>query len=200
MGSSKLQRLTGKRLIEEFGFTDLKENHRPEWMISSQGERLELDFYLPSLKIAIEVQGLQHFQHVPRFHRTADDFHQQLRRDREKKTLCLIAGVKLIEIKSTTCLSDLIEKIANLLGQKLKEPNDEFLALIKVSSPKIAKRLEKLTKLVARYAHRASIAQTPELKNKANKALKINTQALNQFLQSKSEELKHIRLKSNAHN
>jgi hypothetical protein len=57
--------------------------------------RLELDIYLPDLNLAIEYQGIQHFQPLPHWGGEA-----ALRRNRErdalKAELCRAAGVKLI--------------------------------------------------------------------------------------------------------
>lgn len=55
----------------------------------------ELDFYLPKFNIAIECQGIQHFDCVDFFggEKTLQD---TLRRDREKSRLCKEHGVKML--------------------------------------------------------------------------------------------------------
>jgi hypothetical protein len=63
------------------------------------GTRMSLDFYNANKKIAIEVQGKQHFKYVPHFHgKNKINFISQLRRDSQKKEFCEINKIKLVEI------------------------------------------------------------------------------------------------------
>ena len=62
------------------------------------GTRLSFDFYNANKKIAIEVQGRQHTQYVPFFHRTKMNYLSQLRRDQQKLEFCKLNKIKLIEI------------------------------------------------------------------------------------------------------
>lgn len=57
---------------------------------------LELDGYNADLKVAIEVQGVQHFHQSPIFHRKSRDLHQQIERDLRKQSLCLRNHIKLV--------------------------------------------------------------------------------------------------------
>lgn len=54
-----------------------------------------LDFYIPSLNIAIECQGRQHFEPVKAFG-GEDEYKRIVERDREKYNLCKENGVKLL--------------------------------------------------------------------------------------------------------
>lgn len=128
MAASELQRLTGKRILEEFGFPDLKENYRPDWMQSEKGERLELDFYIPSLRIAIEVQGQQHFTFTPRFHSTYECFLAQQKRDSAKLRLCEIHGVQLWEVSNVEDLQLVLEKIRIRIPDTAKTKAPKFLS------------------------------------------------------------------------
>jgi hypothetical protein len=56
---------------------------------------LELDCYNKTYNLAIEYNGLQHYEHVPYFHRTEDDFKKQQERDKRKAELCSKHGVDL---------------------------------------------------------------------------------------------------------
>ena len=47
--------------------------------------RLRFDFYLPQQDIYIEVQGEQHFNYIPYFHRTPIGFEASQRRDEKKR-------------------------------------------------------------------------------------------------------------------
>jgi len=53
-----------------------------------------LDFYLPDYKIAIECQGIQHFEPTP-FFGDIEGFKKQIERDKKKKMLCNENGIKL---------------------------------------------------------------------------------------------------------
>lgn len=67
------------------------QNFRPEWL-----NGLELDFYYPSLHLAVEFQGDQHFIHTIAFGRCND----QRRRDRAKRDICVERGVALLRLKA----------------------------------------------------------------------------------------------------
>lgn len=78
---------------------------------------LELDFYIPELKIAIEYQGKQHF-HPVNFGGMSDEeankeFNKQKRRDKIKKRLLKKNGIKLVEITYKDKISE--ENIKNIL-------------------------------------------------------------------------------------
>ncbi|MFA6073938.1 MAG: hypothetical protein WC758_07525 [Candidatus Woesearchaeota archaeon] len=72
---------------------------------------LELDIYLPELKLAFEYMGKQHYnkETFDSFcfkNRTKEDFEYQLYRDRCKKKLCKMKGITLIKIKYDEKLSE----------------------------------------------------------------------------------------------
>jgi very-short-patch-repair endonuclease len=62
------------------------------------GTRMSFDFYNASKKIAIEVQGRQHTEYVPFFHRTKMNYLSQLKRDQEKSQFCILNDILLLEI------------------------------------------------------------------------------------------------------
>ena len=57
---------------------------------------LYLDFFLPLRKLAVEVQGQQHFTFNPFFHKTQAQFRQQLKNDRIKKEWCDLNNIELL--------------------------------------------------------------------------------------------------------
>ena len=69
---------------------------RPKWLFG-----LELDCYNENLKLAVEINGLQHYQFVPFFHESKKDFDYQLFRDQEKIRLCEEKKICLIIIPHT---------------------------------------------------------------------------------------------------
>jgi hypothetical protein len=68
MSTSKLQQEVGNLLDREFPQYRIRENYRPDWLLSSNITKLELDFYIEELKIGVEVQGEQHYKFVEFFH------------------------------------------------------------------------------------------------------------------------------------
>jgi hypothetical protein len=75
------------------------------------GTRLSLDFYNANKKIAIEVQGQQHFKYTPFFHNTRNAYLKQIKRDVSKIDFCNLNNIKLIEIyPSDTLNKELFEK------------------------------------------------------------------------------------------
>ena len=102
MATSKMQIEVGDLLDREFPEYRIHENHRPDWFISSEATRLEIDFYIEELKIAFEVQGDQHYHYVPFFHKDQADFERRKKFDEEKKELCAGYGIKFYEICTKT--------------------------------------------------------------------------------------------------
>lgn len=93
---------------------------RPNWLKNPTTKRnLELDCYNQQLKTAIEVQGIQHYQYCPAFHRSFQDFKDQQERDKLKAELCRRHGVKLIYVpcnisKNKIKIKELLKKELNI--------------------------------------------------------------------------------------
>ena len=66
---------------------------RPEFL-----KRKEYDGFNEDLKIAFEYNGKQHYEYIPFFHKTFEEFESQKKRDLEKREISLQQGVILIEI------------------------------------------------------------------------------------------------------
>lgn len=62
------------------------------------GEGLQLDFFLPRKKVAVEVQGTQHTKFVEFFHFDADGFKAQRARDLRKQEWCELNKIRLVKI------------------------------------------------------------------------------------------------------
>ena len=62
------------------------------------GKRMFLDFFIPTYKLAVEVDGSQHSEFNSFFHKTQGDFDAQQIRDRNKHIKCQEAGIFLVRI------------------------------------------------------------------------------------------------------
>jgi hypothetical protein len=69
---------------------------RPEWLIGSSGNRLELDMYNEDLSLAIEYNGVQHYEFISFFHKSQEHFNKRLLDDNIKYELCKFKNVHLI--------------------------------------------------------------------------------------------------------
>lgn len=85
------------RLLQKlFPYADVRMNFKhPNLRHSQTQKRIELDVYMPSIGLAFEYQGEQHYVHQG--FRTGSGA-MQATMDEEKRRLCLGAGIKLIEI------------------------------------------------------------------------------------------------------
>lgn len=70
-----------------------------------------LDFYIPLLKIAIEVQGEQHFKFTPFFHGTMNGFLKAKRIDNNKKEWCEINRITLLEFSFDESIDEWKDKL-----------------------------------------------------------------------------------------
>ena len=60
---------------------------------------LYLDFYIPTISLAIEVHGQQHYEYSPFFHKSKADFLKSKTRDEDKIEWCDLNGIQLITLK-----------------------------------------------------------------------------------------------------
>jgi hypothetical protein len=75
------------------------------------GTRLSLDFFNATKKVAIEVQGSQHFSYVKFFHGNRINYLNQIKRDYKKIEFCELNKIKFAEIYPKDELSkDLFER------------------------------------------------------------------------------------------
>ena len=91
-----------------------------EWL--KNDKFLKLDFYVPSKKIAIECQGIQHFEPVEHFG-SESEYQKRKKRDARKKTLCEENGIKLYYFSHV--------KYNEFLGEKVYHDINELINAIK---------------------------------------------------------------------
>lgn len=87
---------------------------RPSWLKNPLGKRLELDCYNDELKLAIEYNGIQHYQ-MTSFNSTEHAYRSQVYRDKVKRLLCMKEGVKLLVIPYTVKGEALVDYIIDRL-------------------------------------------------------------------------------------
>lgn len=63
-----------------------------------KGQFAYLDFYIPMIKMAIEVHGEQHYKYKQHFHQTPAGFIASRKRDMEKIEWCRLNGITIIEL------------------------------------------------------------------------------------------------------
>jgi hypothetical protein len=77
---------------------------RPDFLrnpVTGGSFNLELDCFDAQLRIAVEYNGIQHYQYVPYFHKNKEAFTNQKYRDFMKAQKCKDAGVLLISVPYT---------------------------------------------------------------------------------------------------
>lgn len=74
---------------------------------------LYLDIYLPTINMAIEVQGEQHYKFSPFFHKTKLDFLKQRKNDRLKKEWCEINSIAIVCLKYNETIEEWKNHILN---------------------------------------------------------------------------------------
>jgi hypothetical protein len=84
--------------------------------VTLPGCGLYLDIFLPSISLAIEVHGKQHYEFVPFFHKTKADFLLARKRDRDKLEWCNLNDVTLV-----TLPHDEEDKWKNLISSAISQ-------------------------------------------------------------------------------
>lgn len=126
-------------LLTYFGGEEISENIRPEWLIDESGSRMELDFLIPRLSVAIEVQGGQHYKHITFFHKNKEQYDLSQKRDRMKVLICAERGIKLIHVSDKYEALEAIETITSIV------PSD-----VEYVPPQRAKRLKSIQREIIR--------------------------------------------------
>lgn len=87
------------------------------------GRNLELDGYCHDLQLAFEHNGKQHYEYPNSFHKTEEEFKEQVERDNVKKQLCKIAGIKLVTIPYDIPKEEINDYVRRKTRKYLKQRN-----------------------------------------------------------------------------
>jgi len=105
-----------RKVLEDLFGTPF-EKARPDFLnnpVTGGSQNLELDCYSPLLKLAVEYNGIQHYNFTPYFHKNKEAFHNQKYRDELKRRMCIDNMITLIEVPYTV-------KIENIKSYIIKE-------------------------------------------------------------------------------
>jgi hypothetical protein len=92
---------------------------RPRWLTNPRtGRALECDCYSAEHRLCVEVNGRQHVEYVPYFHRTVAHFHDQLFRDELKRSLLRKHGDTLIIVSHSVRRKDIQAFLARELQRQ----------------------------------------------------------------------------------
>jgi hypothetical protein len=92
---SKIADKVGDLLAEAFPYVKIKKEHHVKY----KGQRLYVDFYIPSYLIAVEVHGRQHDVFVEHFHTDEAGWRSHRRRDRTKEEWASVNNIIYVVIR-----------------------------------------------------------------------------------------------------
>lgn len=115
---SKLHEYTLDKINSKFPFLKPRENYYPDWLVSPNGTRLELDIFIDDLRIAAEIQGEQHSKYIPFFHGNRENFKKQVLYDEHKAYLCRVNNIKLYDISTEKDADIMVYEISEVLQEK----------------------------------------------------------------------------------
>lgn len=101
-----------------------------EYFVKTEGQRLFFDLYLPTFKVAIEIQGEQHYEEVPFFHGNSEEvrkinFSNQKERDRIKRELTEYGlGLIILDYKEAMSINEM--GLIKLLKKEVARRDSEF--------------------------------------------------------------------------
>ena len=85
-----------KALLKKYGFSNFVQQKK--FADCKDKREMPFDFYVDE-RFLIEVQGRQHFEHVPYFHKTVEEFETCRRHDEMKREFAKKSDIPLLEIR-----------------------------------------------------------------------------------------------------
>lgn len=81
--------------------------------ITTPDSDLTFDFLIPLRKLAVEIQGRQHYEFVKYFHKNLGEFNKQKNRDSQKKQWCDLNNYTLVQLDDKDSEEDWKTQILN---------------------------------------------------------------------------------------
>jgi hypothetical protein len=105
VSKSKFQHKVGQSIIEHYPHDIILEE------IPIPKERLTLDFFIPSLRLAVECQGEQHQKFSKFYHGTRHKFNESIERDTRKRRWCELNNIRLVYIRYTASDDEILMRL-----------------------------------------------------------------------------------------
>ena len=86
-------------LKQIFGRVNVIASVHPLWAFSTKKVLLEYDIGVPSIRLLVEYDGIQHYEYPNFFHKTRKEFNAQVERDKLKRELAFSNGWNLLVVK-----------------------------------------------------------------------------------------------------
>lgn len=99
-----------KKFLEKNHIEFYSQKYFPEWNIGIH----YFDFYIPRFNLVLEFHGRQHYEFVPHFHKTEDNFQYRLNKDLIKKQTAILQGYNYVSISyRINCLENILSLLFN---------------------------------------------------------------------------------------
>lgn len=135
---SAFQKLVERALHHYLPNEGMYSNFRPDWL---QG--MEIDVFIPRLKLGIEINGKQHYLWCPDLQPNVEDFLAQRRRDKLKNKILSRNGCILLIVRQKTHeLGKLRHKLQRIFKVMRKQRHLDGLGNVPRTSPEILKDWE----------------------------------------------------------
>jgi len=99
------------------------------------GDRLKLDVYCPSYKLALEFHGIQHFKYSPLFFDSREEFLEAQKRDTKKAQMCAEQGIALVVFRYNDNISE--DNVYARILDAIKHTSDDNTIVKKVKKPTV---------------------------------------------------------------
>lgn len=122
-----------------------------------------IDIYIPSLALAFEYNGRQHYDFIEHFHKNEEGFKDSLRMDQQKREYLLLHGIKLIEIAYNEMVKNKEELLELITSTSY--PDFPFKPLPEQSDSQVYYKEKEKTKRQEKYQNSKSFfKEDPEKK------------------------------------
>jgi len=99
------------------------------------GDRLKLDVYCPSYRLACEFHGIQHFKYSPLFFDSKEEFIEAQKRDSKKAEMCAQHGIQLVVFRYNDNISE--DNVYDRILDALRSGANDKSTVKKIKKPSI---------------------------------------------------------------